>query len=175
MFAALGRFTVRFRWLIIAGWIVATVVLSLTLPSLTSVEKSSNSQFLPASRAERAGQQLVAPFSSGNPGHPFVAATSGAALTAGRQRRHRPGEQALRSMPRVTAVVDQGVSATAGPAGPWSRSSSRLLRRKAGHPGRRPGCVHARHLRPPAGLALHLTGGWPPRSTNRPRTATSRP
>ena len=48
LFAALGRFTVRFRWLIIAGWIVATVVLAFALPSLTSVEKSSNSDFLPA-------------------------------------------------------------------------------------------------------------------------------
>ena len=51
MFAALGRFTVRHRWSIIVGWVAVTIVAILALPSLSSVEKNSNSQFLPADAA----------------------------------------------------------------------------------------------------------------------------
>ncbi len=64
MFAALGRFTVRFRWLIIAGWIVVTIVLLGGLPSLSSVEKSTNSQFLPSNAASVQAGRLAQPFSS---------------------------------------------------------------------------------------------------------------
>src|ERR1700734_1797584 len=78
LFAALGRFTVRFRWLIIAGWIVVTVVLAVTLPSLTSVEKNSNTQFLPASEPSVVAQGLANAFNTKRPLETmtFVAATT---------------------------------------------------------------------------------------------------
>ncbi len=62
MFAALGRLTVRYRWPIIAGWIVATVLLMMCLPTLSSVEKSSNSQFLPSTAASVRADRLASPF-----------------------------------------------------------------------------------------------------------------
>ncbi|HUD16752.1 MAG TPA: MMPL family transporter [Acidimicrobiales bacterium] len=113
LFASLGRFTVRFRWLIIAGWIITTVVLALALPSLTSVEKSGNSNFLPASEPSVVAQQLAAPFQSNTAkATTFVAATTdGGVLTAADQAAIERSEQAMRSVPRVTAVLDQGSSA----------------------------------------------------------------
>jgi RND superfamily putative drug exporter len=66
LFAALGRFTVRFRWLIIGGWIVVTVLLMICLPSLASVEKSSNSQFLPTTAASVQANKLAQPFNPSN-------------------------------------------------------------------------------------------------------------
>ncbi len=62
MFAALGRFTVRFRWLIVAAWVIAVVGLVTGLPNLSSVEKSSNSDFLPASSASVRAATLAGAF-----------------------------------------------------------------------------------------------------------------
>ena len=45
MFAAVARFDVRFRWLIVAVWIAGVRL----LPSLSSVTQSNNAQFLSSS------------------------------------------------------------------------------------------------------------------------------
>ncbi len=112
MFAALGRIAVRFRWLIIAGWILVTVVLATTLPGLSSVEKSSNSQFLPASSPSVAAATLAAPFASTNRSDiTFVALADSGGLTSADSAAIGRAEQAMRSIPRVVAVVDQGMSA----------------------------------------------------------------
>jgi putative drug exporter of the RND superfamily len=161
LFAALGRFTVRFRWLIIAGWIVVAVVLTLTLPALTSVEKSSNTQFLPANEPSVRAQEQVAPFSSRvSMDTSFVAATSGAVLSAADNAAIDRAEQALRSVPRVVAVIDQGSSVNGRarravldvllPADGGNKVVTQTVERL------RSTLVTSR---PPPGLALHLTGG----------------
>jgi len=161
LFAALGRFTTRFRWLIIAGWIVTTVVLVTALPSLTSVEKSSNSEFLPASQPSMQAEQLVAPFLAKNAKDTtLVAATSGGTLTTADNAAIDRVEQAVRSLPRVTSVVDEGVSAN---------GEARRAMVEVEVPGSSEGRQAADavdRLRatfatadPPAGLAFHLTGG----------------
>jgi len=38
---ALARFDIRFRWLIVAGWIVAIIAANRLLPSLSSVSQVS--------------------------------------------------------------------------------------------------------------------------------------
>jgi RND superfamily putative drug exporter len=45
MFAALGRFVTRFRWYVVAAWLVATVVVIFAAPALTSTQDES--AFLP--------------------------------------------------------------------------------------------------------------------------------
>ncbi|TWG97083.1 RND superfamily putative drug exporter [Nocardioides sp. J9] len=45
MFAALGRFVTRFRWFVIAGWILLAAVVVSTAPALESTQ--DNSEFLP--------------------------------------------------------------------------------------------------------------------------------
>jgi RND superfamily putative drug exporter len=45
MFAALGRFVTRFRWFVLAGWLLAAVVVVMAAPALTSTQDES--AFLP--------------------------------------------------------------------------------------------------------------------------------
>jgi putative drug exporter of the RND superfamily len=162
LFAALGRFTVRFRWLIIAGWIVVTVVLAVSLPSLTSVEKNSNTQFLPASEPSVVAQGLANAFNTKRPLETmtFVAATTPGRLTAADNAAIDRAEQAMRSVGRVTSVLDQGVSANGKarralvevrvPSSSATRDENRAVDNLR---------VALAISRPPPGLAMHLTGG----------------
>ena len=67
MFAAIARFDVRFRWLIVAVWVLGVIAAVRTLPSLSSVTQSSNVQFLSPSSPSVQAALLAAPFQSGNP------------------------------------------------------------------------------------------------------------
>jgi RND superfamily putative drug exporter len=49
VFARLGSFAVRFRWLIIAAWAVAAMALTLAAPNIDDVAVSDQRAFLPAS------------------------------------------------------------------------------------------------------------------------------
>jgi RND superfamily putative drug exporter len=162
LFAALGRFTVRYRWPIIAAWIAATVVLVMALPSLSSVEKSSNSQFLPASSASVRAGELAAPFhSDGNTQAAYVASTTGGrSLSPADTASINRVERVIRALPWVAGVIDQGVSADGTariavvdfnvPASSKSRDTARVVAevraafKTAGTPG---------------DLVMHLTGG----------------
>ena len=162
MFAALGRFTVRFRWPIIAGWILVTVVLSVSLPSLTSVEKSSNTQFLPASEPSVRAQALATPFDSAtSTSTTFVAATSfNTPLTAADGSAISRAERAMRAVPRVTSVLEQGTSANGQarralievqiPTSGANKATDQVVT------GLRATFAASR---PPPGLSMHLTGG----------------
>ena len=159
MFAALGRFTVRYRWLIIAGWVIVTVVLATLLPSLSSVEKSSDSQFLPTSSPSVAAGALAAPFQSKNSAQAtYVAATSGRLLSPADRASIFRVEQAIRSVPRVSTVIDQGVSSNGRAREALVEfdtrsSSSRDVARSVSE-------VRAafRSSGAPADLSMHLTG-----------------
>jgi RND superfamily putative drug exporter len=60
-FAALGRFTVRFRWVILVIWILGTAAAVKTLPSLGSVVNNNNTAFLPANAPDVKAADLAAP------------------------------------------------------------------------------------------------------------------
>ncbi len=163
MFAALGRSTVRFRWLIIAGWIIVTVILTVSLPSLTSVEKSSNTQFLPATEPSVRAQDLAAPFQSKTlRTTTLVAATSGRTLTAADDTAIDRVELAMRSTPGVTTVLDQGASTN----GKARRALIEVQLPAASAERDKAEAEIVAALRstfatsqPPPDLALHLTGG----------------
>ncbi len=111
-FSSLGRVTVRFRWLIVAAWIVATVALSLGLPGISSVEKSSNSQFLPSTQPSVVAGQMAAPFTSTTTSQAIlVAATPKVHLTPADDATVSRIESAIAKIPLVTGVSDQGTSA----------------------------------------------------------------
>ena len=57
-YAGLGRFVVRFRYAIIVGWIVFGGVCVAAFPSLSSVVKTQQSDFLPSGSPSRKAQQL---------------------------------------------------------------------------------------------------------------------
>ena len=60
-FAALGRFSVRYRWVILAVWILGTAAAVDLLPSLGSVVNSNNTAFLPSNAPDVRAANLAAP------------------------------------------------------------------------------------------------------------------
>jgi RND superfamily putative drug exporter len=60
-FAGLGRFTVRFRWLLVVIWFAGTFLAVDLLPSLGSVVNSNNTAFLPADAPDVQAADLAAP------------------------------------------------------------------------------------------------------------------
>jgi RND superfamily putative drug exporter len=82
-FAATGRFAVRFRWPIVAAWVVATVLAALFLPSLASVARQSNASSLPAGSPSLQAARLATPFQGVNETPvPVVIARDGGPITA---------------------------------------------------------------------------------------------
>ena len=112
-FAGLGRFSVRFRWALLVGWIVITVFSVKAFPSLTSVAKDTTSGFLPANSASVHATQLATPFQNSNQATmTLVAATADAStLTAADVAAISTIESRVRSMPHVTLLKDFGLSA----------------------------------------------------------------
>ena len=162
-FAALGRSTVRFRWLIVVAWAVGTVALVFGLPSISSVEKNSNSQFLPASEPSVRAGTLSAPFRSTTSSQAIlVAATTSARLTSADKAAIDRAEDAMAAVPHVTALMDRGVSADGR-----ARSAVAELNVPAssGDPATTRTVAELRRAvataDPPPGLSMHLTGSAP--------------
>jgi putative drug exporter of the RND superfamily len=158
LFAALGRFSVRFRWPIIAGWMLVTVVLSVALPPLSSVEKSSDTSFLPASAPSVRASALASPFGAKATRDATLVAASSRPLTMGDLAAVHRTERAVRAVPGVESVTDQGVSGdrkavTAVVALRLTSSSSKDAVEAVDHLR---ATFRDAHL--PAGLSVHLTG-----------------
>jgi len=159
-FASLGRFTVRFRWLIVVAWVVGTVALTFGLPGISSVEKSSNSQFLPNSEPSVRADALAAPFRTGTSSQAvLVAARQSGRLTATDRTAIEAVEDAVARIPLVTSVSAQGVSAD-------GRASQAIVTLDLPPGSTSPSAVHTMaDIRRtfatsgvPPGLTVHLTG-----------------
>ena len=59
MFARLGSFAARFRWFIIAAWLVVAVVLTLVAPNINDVAVSDQRAFLPSSAPSLDASKMV--------------------------------------------------------------------------------------------------------------------
>jgi len=82
IFETLGRTVVRFRWLVVVGWLAGTMAAVALLPSLASQVNDNNGAFLPASAPSNQAATLAAPL-IGQVNHtsiPVVAVTSNASL-----------------------------------------------------------------------------------------------
>ncbi|HWE64982.1 MAG TPA: MMPL family transporter [Chloroflexota bacterium] len=109
-FAALGRFTIRFRYLIVVAWLVATGLAVLLLPSLASISNGNNSSFLPASSPSVQAVKLAGPFQQGSLPTATLVASAAHPLTAADQAAVDRAEAAMRRVPNVVQVRDQGLS-----------------------------------------------------------------
>jgi len=159
-FTSLGRATVRFRWAIVVAWAVGTLALVVGLPSISSVEKSSNSQFLPATQPSVRAAILATPFRPQTTTQAvLVAASTTGRLTAGDETAIERVERAVAAVPRVRAVGDQGLSADgrarqavvaldipASSSGPEATRTIAAVRKAVASSG------------VPPGLAIHLSG-----------------
>ena len=112
IFSGLGRFCVRFRWLVTLVWIVAAVAAVVYLPSLGSVTQSDNSKFLPASSPVEQATALAKPFGTANllP-IPVIAARQDASLTPADITAVSALQHKLLAVAGVRRIIDLGNSA----------------------------------------------------------------
>lgn len=112
-FSAVGRFSIKFRWLIIVVWLVGTIVAVKTLPSLSSVVNSNNSSFLPASAPTEKAINLEKAFGTTNGAHPepvIVASVSGSQLSTTDLSEIAKLATSLSHVPSVQSVKNFGLS-----------------------------------------------------------------
>lgn len=62
IFAAIGRFSVKFRWIMVLIWIVGTVAAVHYLPSLSDVTQSDNTSFLPSNAPSEKAIKIASAF-----------------------------------------------------------------------------------------------------------------
>jgi putative drug exporter of the RND superfamily len=111
VFGAIGRFSVRFRWLIALVWIAGAIAAVTQLPSLNSVTQNNNAKFLPASAPSEHAAQLAAPFgTAGLEPIPVVAADPSGPLTPAELTALTRLQGRLTSVPGVSKVLDAGRS-----------------------------------------------------------------
>lgn len=156
MFEALGRFVVRYRWVVVLLWVAGVVVGLRTLPSLSSVTQTGTAGFLADSAPSRQAAVLAAPFqgSGGGATAVLVAARDAEPLTAADNTALDQVERAAAAVPGVTGVRDQGVSAD----GRARRALITTAASTAGQEGPVVDGIRAAAGSVPAGLAVHLTG-----------------
>lgn len=85
-FTGLGRFTVRFRFLIVVAWIIVPILAVKTLPSLSDVAKDTTSGFLPASAPSMQAAALAAPFQNASLASATLVVARNGGLTDGQRR-----------------------------------------------------------------------------------------
>jgi RND superfamily putative drug exporter len=162
IYGAIGRFSVRFRWLVMLIWILGAIAAATQLPSLGSVTQGNNQKFLPANAPSSKAADLAAPFgTSGQFTIPVVAGTTSGPLTGADTAALSSLEKSLATVPNVTKVINAGVStdgraqqlvafASAAGSGNQSYATNLVdgLRAK----------ISQAHL--PAGLSAHVTGDF---------------
>ena len=109
-FTSLGRFSVRFRYLIVVVWIVGTVLAVKALPSLSDVAKDTTSGFLPANAPSMQAANLAAPFQNASLASATLVVARDGGLTAADNAAIDTLEAQIRQVPRVKLVLDLGVS-----------------------------------------------------------------
>jgi len=112
IFGGIGAFAVKFRWVVIAAWLIAAFAVPKFLPSLSSVTQGNNSAFLPASAPSEQAAQLAAPFGTTNliP-VPVIAAVSQGTVSTADEAWLATLQHDLATVPTVVAVHDLGRSA----------------------------------------------------------------
>ncbi|MCQ4084091.1 efflux RND transporter permease subunit [Streptomyces sp. RB6PN25] len=109
VFAAIGRFSVRFRWPVVVLWIAATIAAAHFLPSLSSVTQNNNTNFLPASAPSQHAASLATPLEpSGTVNIPVVVARSSGQLSSADTDAINRLQKELAAEPTVSKVKDVG-------------------------------------------------------------------
>ena len=158
-FTSLGRFSVRFRFIIVVTWFAVTIVAVQVLPSLADVAKDTTSGFLPADSPSMRAAIMAAPFQDTSLAAATLVVERDGGLTAADNAAMDRLEAQVRAVDRVKVVIDLGVSGDGQArqalveaavvvfsAGPEAKGVVDAIR--AGF-----GTAAA-----PAGLQIHLTG-----------------
>jgi len=161
LFSALGRWVVKYRYLVVIAWIVVVVVSSKALPSLSSEVNNQNSQFLPASSPSQQAANLATPLLGDTKNLSpvtIVAARNGGALTLADQQAIAQEVDAARAVPKVVLVRGLGLS-------PGGQAAQILVEARVGFSdiASQKTLVDDLHatfakISAPPGLQLHLAG-----------------
>jgi RND superfamily putative drug exporter len=160
VYAALGRFDVRFRYLIVVAWVVITIVCIRAFPSLSSVVPNSTiSAFLPASAPSIQASNLAAPFQNVQyASATIVAVRDNGPLTSDDQAAIDRLESRVRAMPHVKTLRDLSVS-------PDGAARQAVVQADVSRSGTGTGAALVDNIRAafgqvnaPSGLTFHLTG-----------------
>jgi RND superfamily putative drug exporter len=158
--ATLGRFDVRFRYLIVVAWVVITIVCIRAFPSLSSVTPNATiSSFLPASAPSIQASNLATPFQNKQyASATLVASRANGPLTPVDQAAIDRLEQLVRAMPHVKTVRDLSIS-------PDGEARQAAIQAAVSTSGTGDGATLVNTIRAafgqvnaPAGLTFHLTG-----------------
>jgi putative drug exporter of the RND superfamily len=158
VFGAIGRFAIRFRWLVVLVWIAGAAAAATQLPSLNNVSQPNNIKFLPANAPSEHAAVLAAPFgTAGLEPIPVVAARTAAPLSPSDVTALAGLQNRLKSVSGVSRVLDTGVS----PDGHAEQLV--VLAQQGGNPNAALDLVDALRAqvtsaRLPAGLQVHLAG-----------------
>src|SRR4051812_5858242 len=113
MFRAIGKFSVKFRWLIIIAWIAAVPLATAHFPKLNDVTKNSTSDFLPKNSQTALGSKLEASFQRKDTATNafLVASRKGQPLTENDNAALQKLADNVKKVKEVTEVRDLGLSA----------------------------------------------------------------
>ncbi len=166
IFRAIGKFAVKFRWVVLLIWVAAAVIIPGKLPSLASVTQGNNSAFLPASAPSQQATSLAAPLglSLSVVPVPVVAAVSTGSFTAADQAwLSGPLTSELGQVPTVIKVQTLRESAVPGRAP--GQAASLQVTSDVSQNNEAALTTLIENLRtaiaqaaPPAGMQVHLTG-----------------
>ncbi len=111
VFAAIARGALRWRWLVIGGWLAATVLAVVFLPTLGDVVHNDSTAFLPRSSPSLRAAALASPFvHQGVQTGVLVAVGSSGPIDTDDQRSLSRLERAIRGVPGVTGLTSGVVS-----------------------------------------------------------------
>ena len=167
IFRGIGKFAVKFRWVVLIAWIVAAVAIPKALPSLASVTQGNNSAFLPASAPSEHATNLAAPLgiSLTVTPVPVVAAVSTGSFTTADQAYLGTLVTDLGKVSTVTKVRQLGVSAVPGPNGVAGQAAQIQVLSTVSQSDQGAMTDLVKNLRstitaagPPAGMQVHLAG-----------------
>jgi RND superfamily putative drug exporter len=159
IYGAIGRFVVRFRWIVVVVWVVGAFAAAHFLPTLASVTQSNNTKFLPSSAPSMHAATLAQPFGTTNlqPVTVVAATSNGAPLTAADTAALTQLSSQFTHVSDIVSVRNLGISP--------NRQAVQLdaLAKYSGNPNEDTNIVDAMrakiagaHL--PAGLQVHLAG-----------------
>ena len=167
IFRAIGKFAVKFRWLVLLVWIVAAAAIPSALPSLASVTQGNNTDFLPASAPSQHAATLAAPLglSLKTTPVPVVAAVATGTFSAADQDWLSTLQADLGKVATVTSVRNLGDSAVPGPHGVSGQASQLQVLSDVSTSDQTALTTLVDNLRstivtasPPAGMDVHLAG-----------------
>jgi RND superfamily putative drug exporter len=167
IFRAIGKFAVKFRWVVLLAWIVAAVAIPQALPSLASVTQGNNSAFLPANAPSNQAANLAAPlgFTTSTVPVPVIAAVTTGSFSAADQAYLGTLASDLAKVPTVVKVREIGQSQVPGPNGVDGQAAQIQVQSNVGTGSENGVTDLVDHLRsaiaassPPAGMQVHLTG-----------------